>query len=79
MLGVWAYFVGGGGGGGGGGCLLKLGSLAGANGSVTETQISTVSDTGYLFLGIGMLVCFVGLIVSVSLFVSSRSVRRRPA
>ncbi|MEV5721803.1 hypothetical protein AB0L41_48805 [Amycolatopsis mediterranei] len=50
-----------------------------ANGSVTETQISTVSDTGYLFLGIGMLVCFVGLIVSVSLFVSSRSVRRRLA
>lgn len=49
-----------------------------ANGSVTETQISTVSDTGYVFLGIGMLVCFVGLITSVSLFVGSRSARRRP-
>lgn len=30
---------GGGGGGGGGGCLLKLASLAGANGSVTESTL----------------------------------------
>ena len=37
---------------------------------MTETQISKVSDTGYLFLGIGMLVCVAGLGLSVSMFYS---------
>jgi uncharacterized membrane protein len=39
-----------------------------ANGSVTEIQTSTVSDSGYVFLGIGILVCLAGLAMSVSLF-----------
>jgi hypothetical protein len=48
-----------------------------ANGNVTETQISTVSDTGYLFLGIGILVCLIGLGVSVSMFTAHLAAKRR--
>jgi hypothetical protein len=48
-----------------------------ANGNVTETQISTVSDTGYLFLGIGILVCVVGLGVNVSMFTAHLATKRR--
>ena len=47
-----------------------------ANGNVTETQISTVSDTGYLFLGIGILVCVIGLGVSVSMFTAHLATKR---
>lgn len=48
-----------------------------ANGSVTETEISHVSDSGYMLLGIGLLVCAVGLIFSVVMFFTSRAVRQR--
>ena len=48
-----------------------------ANGNVTETEISHVSDSGYMFLGIGMLVCAIGLIFSVAMFFSSRAAKQR--
>lgn len=48
-----------------------------ANGNVAESQISTVSDTGYLFLGIGILVCLNGLGVGVSMFTSHLATKRR--
>ncbi|NUR63559.1 MAG: hypothetical protein HOV87_33600 [Catenulispora sp.] len=50
-----------------------------ANGSVTETQTYNVSDSGYLFLGIGLLVCAFGLIFSVIMFFISRPVKQRPS
>jgi hypothetical protein len=48
-----------------------------ANGNVTETQISKVSDNGYLFLGIGMLACVIGLAVSVAMFTAHLANKRR--
>ena len=48
-----------------------------ANGNVTENEISTVSDTGYLLLGIGAIVCAIGLVVSAAMFVSYLATKRR--
>jgi len=48
-----------------------------ASGNVTETEISTVSDTGYVFLAIGLLVCVIGLCVSVPMSVVHLATKRR--
>lgn len=48
-----------------------------ANGNVTETEVSHVSDSGYQLLGIGVFVCAIALIFSVAMFFSSRAARQR--
>lgn len=48
-----------------------------ASGNVTETEISTVSDSGYLFLAVGLLVCVIGLCVSVPMSVIHFATKRR--
>jgi hypothetical protein len=36
------------------------------------TEVQTVSDTGYVFLGLGLLVCFLGLVTSLAFYFTAR-------